>query len=157
MEDFTKTYDKYKNDVYRLALSYTKNIADSEDITQNVFIKYFKNKEFVSDNKIKNWLIKVTINECKNILLSSWKKRIISICGKEENIKLKEKEDQYIIDSIFKLQKKDRVLVYLYYYENYSVKDISELLNISVSNVKVRLHRSRNLLKDILEEEKSEK
>ena len=73
----TKEYERilkmYSNDVYRMALLKTKNVSESEDIFQNVFIKlYTYDKTFESDMHIKAWLLKVTVNECINTIKSSW-------------------------------------------------------------------------------------
>lgn len=156
-EKFIELYDEYKNDIYRLAISYTKNIHDSEDVVQNVFIKFYKNINKVEKECIKRWLIKVTINECKNLLLSSWKKRILPFTEKEENIVIENTYDDSLLTEIFKLPKKNRIIIHLYYYENYDVKEIAKLLKMTESNVKVNLYRSRKLLKNILLEEDYER
>lgn len=156
-DKFIKLYDDYKNDIYRLAISYTKNKHDSEDIVQNVFIKYYKNIDKVEEEYIKQWLIKVTINECKNVLLSSWKKRILPFTEKEENMVIDNIEDDSLLTEIFKLPKKNRIIIHLHYYEGYDVKEIARLLKMTESNVKVSLYRSRKLLKDILMEEDYER
>lgn len=156
-EKFLTIYDTYKNDIYRLAISYTKNSNDSEDIVQNVFIKYYKNIDKVENNSIKQWLIKVAINECKNLLLSTWKKRIIPFTEKHENLLTSTFDDNLFLHELFKLPKKNRIIIHLYYYENYSVKEIAKLLKISESNVKTNLYRSRKILKDILLEEENER
>ena len=74
-ENFKNIYFLYKNDVYRLAYSYTRNKIDAEDITQKTFIKLYKNFDKLDMDTIKNWILKVTSNECKNFLLTPWKDR----------------------------------------------------------------------------------
>ena len=145
-----EVYNKYKNDIYRLAISYTKNIKDSEDIMQNVFFKYYRKMSKIEDLLIKRWLIKVTINECKTSLMSPWKNKIQTL---EENIGDKDNIDISFIEAFSKLSKKDSLIIHLYYYEGYKIAEISKLIKMSESNIKVRLYRSRQILKDFLKEE----
>ena len=155
MDDkFIRIYNLYKNDVYRLVYSYTKNVFDSNDITQNVFIKLYKHSKIFEENdlNIKKWLIKVASNECKSLLLSSWKMKIFSFTEKEENILSEDFSNDDILEAIFQLPKKYRIIIFLYYYENYKIKEISEILNISITNIQTILSRARKELKEILKE-----
>ena len=154
MIEFDNVYEKYKNTVYRLAISYLKNPVDAEDIVQNVFLKLHKNlKKFDNEEYLKNWLIKVTINECKTNLLSYYKRKVrLFINNEEEQIKDKESEDE-VLNSLFLLPKQDRLIIHLYYYENYKVKEIANILKMKENTVKQRLHRDREKLRDILKEE----
>lgn len=151
---FIRIFNLYKNDIYRLAYSYTKNISDSDDITQNTFIKLYNHNSILnnSDQDIKKWLVKVTINECKTLLLSVWKKKIISFTEKEENVLSEEIPNNDVLEAILQLPKKYRIIVFLYYYENYKIKEISEILNISITNIQTILSRARSKLKEILKE-----
>lgn len=157
-KQFIRIFNLFKNDIYRLAYSYTKNISDSDDITQNVFVKLYKHKEVLEldDISIKKWLFKVTINECKTLLLSSWKKKIIPFTEKEENTLYAKINDNSILDQVMQLPKKYRLVIFLYYYENYNTKEISEILNITITNVQTMLSRARNKLKNIIEEDNDE-
>ena len=85
-ENFKNIYFLYKNDVYRLAYSYTRNKIDAEDITQKTFIKLYKNFDKLDMDTIKNWILKVTSNECKNFLLTPWKARVISLTNEKDKI-----------------------------------------------------------------------
>ena len=150
-EEYTRIFNLFKNDVYRLAFSYTKNYLESDDIVQSVFIKLYKNfDKFEDDICIKKWLIKVTINECKTLFLSAWKRKIFSITDKEENVAIDKQKDSNLIDSLFQLPKKYRIVLFLFYYEDYKIKEIAEILNIKESTIKTRLSRGRTLLKDVL-------
>ena len=154
-DKFIRIFNLYKNDVYRLAYSYTKNVFDSNDITQNVFIKLYNHSEILEGNdlNIKKWLIKVASNECKSLLLSYWKRKIFSFTGNEENILSEDFPNNDILEAIFQLPKKYRIIIFLYYYENYKIKEISEILNISITNIQTILSRARKELKEILKEE----
>ena len=142
-EEFLKYYSLYKNDVFRLAISYTKNLNDAEDITQSVFIKLFKNlNKFTSDIEIKKWCIKVTVNECKNYCLSFWRKKVIRIDDNlERNLSYKELFDDDLKDLIFALPPNDRLLIFLYYYEGYKYEEIGNLLNINSSTIQTKISR----------------
>ena len=155
-EQFLRIFNLYKNDIYRLAYSYTKNTADSDDIVQGVFVKLYKKQDILkkSDIEIKKWLIKVTINNCKTLFLSSWNKRVISLSEKEENIIVKKDNDYVLLDEINKLSKNERLIVFLYYYENYKINEISKIMKKSETNIQTILYRARNKLKKIIEEGK---
>ena len=152
-DEYTRIFNLFKNDVYRLAFSYTKNYFETDDIVQSVFIKLYKNfDKFEDDICIKKWLTRVTINECKTLFLSAWKRKMFPITEKEENIAIdKEKQkDIGLIDSLFQLPKKYRIVLFLFYYEDYKIKEIAEILNIKESTIKTRLSRGRTLLKNVL-------
>ena len=150
-DEYTKIFNLFKNDVYRLAFSYTKNYLESDDIVQSVFIKLYKNFDrFEDDICIKKWLTRVTINECKTLFLSAWKRKMFPITEKEENIAIDKPKDIGLIDSLFQLPKKYRIVLFLFYYEDYKIKEIAEILNIKESTIKTRLSRGRTLLKDVL-------
>lgn len=147
-EKFLEIYNLYKNDILRLAFSYTKSLSDAEDITQSVFIKYYKyQNNFDNDIKIKNWLIKVAINDSKNIFKSFWRKNITFDLDLTNKMVFKDNFNMEIKEAVFKLNKKQRLIVYLYYYEGYKVNEISELLKINSSTIQTILNRSRIILK----------
>lgn len=155
-KEFIKYYNLYKDDILRLALSYTKRINDAEDIMQNVFIKLYKNMGNVEDFKIKKWCIKVTINECRDFFKSFWIKNIFvkdeilsNMCNDEKVVNLK--------DELFNLPAKYRIVIYLYYYEGYKVNEIADILNVNSSTIQTRLTRGKQKLKEFLREEQNEK
>ena len=150
-EEYIRIFTLFKNDIYRLAYSYTKNCSDTDDIVQSVFIKLYKNfDKFADDTSIKKWLTKVTINECRTLFLSAWKRKVFPITDKEENIVEKKRDDSSLIDSLMQLPKKYRIVLFLFYYEDYKIKEISEILNLNESTIKTRLSRAKSLLKDVL-------
>lgn len=158
-EKFIEIFNLYKNDIYRLSFSYTKNISDADDIVQNVFVKLFRHQELFDKNflEIKKWLVRVTINECKTLLLSSWKKKIIPKNEEYEKLSFTVIHSNSILSEVLELPKKYRVVIYLYYYEGYKIREISELLKISETNVQTRLSRAREKLKNVLKEDNYEK
>lgn len=112
---------------------------------------------FKDDDHVRRWLIRVAINECKNIWKSFWRRNVSSIDEldyESEYISDSEcisREQRELLDEVLKLPPKYRITIHLYYYEGYSVKEISELLKISESNVSIRLMRARNKLKNQIE------
>ena len=157
---FLNLYDLYSNDVLRLAFSFTKNLYESEDITQLVFIKLFKELKKDSNKEYeKKWLLKVTANECKNNFKIAWKRKIVLQDEFNHNeIKFEEtlKNDK-LSDALLKLSPKHRNVIYLYYYEGYKIDEISEILNLKQSNIKTLLSRGRKKLKEYMEDTKDEK
>ena len=152
-EFFIDKYKKYHNDVYRLAYSYTLSKSDSEDIVQKVFLKFYSNiSKFVSknDDDIKKWLIKVSVNETKDLLKSFWK------VHKEDNLDFinysLEKTNKYnLFEALRNINKKYRLPFYLYYYEGYDINEISKMMNLSVSCIKSRLARGKDKLRKELD------
>lgn len=149
-DEFIKIFNLYKNDVYRLAYSYTKNKSDTDDIAQNVFIKLYKHKDILKldNDDIKKWLFKVTINECKSLFLSHWRIKVSLFDDKD--IKVSDSNND-LLDVIANLNKKEKIIVFLHYYEGYKIKEIAEMMKLSEVNVKVLLSRTRKKLKNMME------
>lgn len=144
---FTCLVDKYIDTVFRVALNYLKVSADAEDITQSVFEKLLRQrKEFESDDHIRHWLIRVTINECKHLLRSPWRK-VGNLDDYARTIPFETTEQSDLYLSAMELPKKYRLPIYLYYYEGYSTKEIAEILKIPNGTVCTNLRRGRELLK----------
>lgn len=141
--------DKYNKSIYALAFSICKNNADAQDIVQDTFIKYhLTNIEFESEEHIKAWLFRVAINKSKNVMKSFWKKSRVSFEDYINEIKFENDESKGLFEEVMKLPEKYRIVIHLFYYEDYSVKEISHCLKISESNVCVRLNRARKMLKE---------
>ena len=150
---FNAIADEYIDVVYRVSLSYCKNKSDAEDVVQNTFVKLLKtDTEFVDDEHIRNWLVKVAVNECKNISKSFWYRNITSFDELEKEPEYTQSDEKELFEEVMKLPKKYSVVLHLYYYEGYSVKEIAQILEISESNVQTRLMRARNKLKENLQE-----
>lgn len=144
--NFEEKYNKHVNTVFKIALVYLKNPQDAEEVVQETFIKFYNSTmEFKDCNHEKAWLITVSSNICKNILKSCWFRKTTTL----EDLSNYTIEDKYlgIIEEVFKLPIKYKTVIYLYYYEGYSTKEISEILNENLSTVKSNLHRGRKLLK----------
>ncbi len=152
-EKFETFAEKYMDMVYRVAYSWTKNSHDANDVTQDVFIQLYKTKkEFESDLHIKNWLLKVTVNQCKMLFRSPWS-RVEDISDYAETIGFEDESHMELFLAVMKLDKKYRVPLMLFYYEGYSTKEISSFLGISEKSISTRLFRAKAKLKEYLKEE----
>ncbi len=148
MLDIETLFEQYRDDVYRLALSYTKSVQDAEDVCQTVFLKLMEQKR-IEVGKERAWLMQVTANRCKNLLRSGWWKRTVSM---EEALPAPDPQYTDTWDIVMALPPKYRVLVYLRYYEELTIREMAELLHISQSAVTTRLSRARQMLREQLQE-----
>jgi len=154
-----KLIEKYSASVFRLALSYTANKADAEDLMQEVFLRYIKKgMTFESGEHELAWFIRVTINCCKSFLTSSWKKRIVNTAdfecyGKSSSIELADSGET--IRAVMSLPDAQRLCVHLFYYEELSIKEIAKATGQKESTVKSHLFRARAALKEKLKGEYS--
>ncbi|MDE6568739.1 MAG: RNA polymerase sigma factor [Lachnospiraceae bacterium] len=153
--DYEKIVTENIDFVYRMSLCYCKNQRDAEDVVQNTFLKLIQSKqEFADDAHIRKWLVRVAVNECKNIWKSYWNRNVISLDTLEYELEMtRTEEQQELLQAVMALSPKYRIVVHLYYYEGYHVKEIADMLHLSESNVQIRLMRARKKLKDLLEEE----
>ncbi|MBM7871715.1 RNA polymerase sigma-70 factor (ECF subfamily) [Clostridium pascui] len=143
--------EKYSDMILRISYSYMKNFNDAEDITQETFIKLLeKQPTFQSSEQERAWLIKVAINLSKDKLKSSWFKKTAPLEG--EFIATCQ-EDNEIIATVLSLPLKYRSVIFLFYYEDYSISEIANILNLKESTVGSQLSRGRKLLKSKLMED----
>lgn len=140
-------FELYKNDVYRLALSFTRSAQEAEDVCQTVFLKLLESR--VTPGKERAWLMQVTANQCRSLLRSAWWRRTAPL--EDCNLTL-EQQETAVLPALMALPPKYRVVLYLHYYECLSSAEIGKLLRISQSAVTTRLSRGRQLLKDALKE-----
>lgn len=137
--------DKYSKTLIKIAFTYMKNLADAEDIVQEVYISLMRRGSgFDSEEHEKAWLIRVTINHCKNRLKSAWYRKSVPL---DEEISYLPEEESEVLSAVLSLPAKYRSVIHLYYYENYSMQEISEILRKSAGTVGTWLSRGRKLLK----------
>lgn len=145
-------FKRYADMVYRLAFVRTGNRSDSDDILQEVFLRYMKVwQKMKSEEHIKATLIRITVN-CSNSLFSSaWFKKTAPL---DENISVTDNASlENTLSEVLKLPLKYRTVIHLYYYMGYSVAEIADLTKTNPSTVKTRLSRAREQLKKTLKEE----
>lgn len=151
----------YGNDVIRIAYSYLKQKQLAEDVAQDVFIKcYEKLDSFRNESSYKTWLIRITVNRCKDVL-KSWSYKNLYITDffklKQTKSNLEEypsyipDEKEAVSQQVMELPVKQREVIILFYYEEFSVGEIASLLKTNPSTVKTRLHRGRLKLKESFE------
>ena len=144
-------FETYGDMIYRLALVRTKNAADAEDVVQEVFLRCLKhNPVFQSAEHQKAWLIKVTLNCSKTLLGSAFRRHSVPEDAMGELSSEDETPDSTVYDAVLKLPEKYRTAIHLYYYEDYSVREIASAMRATESTVKSWLHRARGMLKETL-------
>lgn len=155
--EFNALAVKYMDMIFRLAFSYLKSHADADDVTQNVLISLYRTDyTFESDEHVRNWLIKVTVNECRKFWRRPFRHHESeNIDDYAERMYFEEESHQDLFAAIMKLDKVKRMAIVLYYIEGYSIKEIAEILGVSAGTVGTRLARARAELAQYLKEEES--
>ena len=145
-------FQKYADTVYRLAFVRTKNKADSDDILQDVFLRYMKVWEKMeSEEHVKAILLRITVNCSNSLKTSSWFKKTESL---NENLIITDNyEDGDLLAEVLKLPQKYRTAIHLFYYCGYSVNEIADIEKINPSTVKTHLNRARSILKKTIKAE----
>lgn len=150
--DIEMAVKQYADMVYRLAILKTNNTEQADDVFQDVFLKLFRYQNRIScEEHLKAWLIKVTINQCKSSVLSIWNKRRVSLdCLEEQAVDTKSYDYSEVVEAVRELPSKYREVIHLFYYEEFSIKEISVVLRRKEATVKTQLARGRNLLRERL-------
>lgn len=150
---FREAVEQYGDMVFRLAYSYLKNRADTEDVMQESLLKlYVEPRDFESADHERHWLLRVAANECKKLLRSPWRRRTDPLDEAAEAAAFDHPAQSELFRQVMALPPKYRAAVYLYYYEGYSVKETGELLGAKASTVQTWLMRARGQLKTKLKE-----
>lgn len=149
---FNNAARQYQDMVYRIALNALGSPQDAEDAVQEVFLRlYTAEKPFDGPEHLRHWLIRVTVNVCRDILRSPWRKRRAPL---EERLPAEpdfDREEQAeLYREVMALPEKYRTVLYLFYYEELSVREIGAALGLGQSAVTTRLHRARAKLKERL-------
>ena len=164
VQAFTFLVDKYQNMIYTLALKLMKRAEDAEEMAQDTFVKAFqKIHTYEGKSRFSTWLYSITYNAC----ISELRKRKISFASLDDrqisdqdearmgdyfSETKKEDQERYLTLAMAKLPEDDQFLVTLYYYENQSMDEISAITGLTVSNVKIRIHRARKRMHQLLQE-----
>lgn len=153
-ERFLRLSGKYKDTVFRVALNMLGSSHDADDVVQETLIKLYRSgKSFDSDEHVKRWLIRVAINLCKNVLRSPWRRRMPLDESLVASDPFASAEEGALFAEVMALPDKYRTTLYLFYYEEYSVREIAGLLGVSETAVTSRLSRARAMLRTKLTEE----
>lgn len=142
---------KYSDMVYRLAFARSGTRFDADEIYQETFLRYINSdKVFESEEHLKAWLIKVTLNCSKKLMFSPWRRKIQPL---DESVVFEEGKDYELYDSLMKLSPKYREVIHLFYYEDMPIEQIGKVLGRKASTVRTQLTRAREQLKSILEKD----
>ena len=145
---------KYRNNLYAAAFSICKNAQDAEDVVQDTFIQYWSQKrEFESEQHIRAWLIRVAINKAKNKNNTFFRRNVLPLEDYMQTLTFESEESSELFEAVMDLSEKYRIVIHLFYYEDYSVNEIASILKLTQSNVKVRLSRGRLVLRNKLKED----
>ena len=152
--EFTGAVTRNSQRLFLIALSFTHDRTDAEDVLQTVFLKLWQEKKpFENAEHIDKWLTRVTVNSCKNLLKTAVFKRHRPLEEAESLYTFDCPEDRELFLAVMQLPKKQSTVIHLFYYEDLSVKEIAATLRIKESSVKTRLCRGRMKLKELLGEE----
>ena len=149
--EIERVVNEYATMLLRVAYSQLNNRTEAEDAVQEVLLKYMeKAPVFQSEEHEKAWLLRVTINHCKNHLASAWFRKRADL---DEGIPALDNAELEVVSAVAALPAKYRAVVHLYYFEGYSTKEIAEILHSRPNTVSSRLSRARALLAKALKEE----
>lgn len=149
--EIERVVNEYATMLLRVAYSQLNNRTEAEDTVQEVLLKYMeKAPVFQSEEHEKAWLLRVTINHCKNHLASAWFRKRADL---DEGIPALDNAELEVVSAVAALPAKYRAVVHLYYFEGYSTKEIAEILHSRPNTVSSRLSRARALLAKALKEE----
>lgn len=145
-----KTVREYADTIYRVAYQYLGSFSDAQDVLQDVSLALVtSNPPFDNAEHLRHWIVRVTINKCKNLYK---RRKIISVEELSEDVPAPQKSESFLAEELRKLPAKYRTVLYLYYYEEYSIEEISAILGVNKNTVGSQLRRARQRLKKIISE-----
>ena len=151
-QEFQAAMERHLDTVYRVALNAVRIPMDAEDAAQTVMLRLWQaDTVFENDDHLRHWLIRVTVNVCRDLLRAPWRRRMVSLESCAEPV-FRDTEKASLFQEVMALPVKYRLPVYLYYYEGYSAAEVGKILRLNTSTVQTRLARGREKLKRQLEE-----
>ena len=150
-EEVNSAIQRYSDTIRRICMLHLKNYADTEDIFQTVFLKYvLSSATFESQEHEKAWIIRVTVNACKDLIKSFFRSRTVSLDEVLEQPAPMASQHREVLEAVLSLPPKYKDAVYLHYYEGYSAPEIGTLLGKNTNTVYTLLTRARALLREKL-------
>lgn len=150
-QEANRAIERYSDTVRRICMIHLKNHADTEDIFQNVFLKYvLSTTVFESEEHEKAWFIRVTINACRDLLKSFFRSRTVSLDTLLDQPAELTQEDHTVLEAVLALPPKYRDVVYLHYYEGYTAPQIGQILKKNVNTIYTLLGRAKQALRETL-------
>lgn len=148
-----EAFGRYGDRVFSAAFSICRNREDADDTVQDTFLKYYTyNVDYIDEAHLKAWLLRVAINRAKDITGAFWRRNRVSWEEYMDELEFVQPEDRSLFEAVMRLPDKYRIVIHLFYYEEYSVEEISATLHRSCGTVKSQLSRGRKLLKSMLTE-----
>ena len=145
-------FEKYGDDVFRLAYSYLGSRADAEDVCQTVFLKLAEHPAKLLPGKEKNWLLTCAANASKNLKKSFWRRNVTSL---ETDISFSDPRNAEVHAAVMALPPAYRLVVHLYYFEGYDQGEIANILHLSRTAVQTRMSRAREMLRKELKDDEA--
>ena len=150
-QEVNRAIELYSDMIRKICMLHLKNYADTEDIFQTVFMKYLLHTApFESEEHEKAWFIRVTVNACKDLLKSFFRRNAVPLEELSEQAAALPEQDREVLEAVLALPSKYKDVVYLHYYEGYSAAEIGRILNKNVNTVYTLLSRAREQLKQTL-------
>lgn len=147
-------FQTYGPRLFSVAYTVCQNREDAEDAAQDAVIRYCETRrDFESEEHIKAWLIRVTVNRAKDIRSAFWRRNRVDWQEELSTLPFEEETDGRLFEAVMKLAEKYRVVIHMYYEEEYDIAQIARILQCPQGTVKSRLSRGRSLLKTMLQEE----
>lgn len=150
-QEVNRAIEQYADTVFRLCMVHLNNYADAEDVFQNIFLKYtLNNKPFESASHEKAWIIRVTLNACRDHLKSLFRRHTVSLDEIADFTSSATDEQRIVLEAVRSLPRDYRNAVYLHYYEGYSAPEIAGILHKNPNTIYTHLSRARQILKELL-------
>ena len=148
-----EAFQRYGDRVFSAAFSICQTKEDADDTVQDTFLRYYtQNADYIDETHLKAWLLRVAINRAKDITGAFWRRNRVSWEDYMDELEFQEPEDRSLFEAVMRLPEKYRIVIHLFYYEEYSIEEISATLRSHPGTVKSRLSRGRKLLKSMLTE-----
>lgn len=149
-----EVFRAYGDRLFTVAFNVCQNRADADDVVQDTLIKYYTlGKEFEDETHLKAWLIRLAVNRAKDITTSFWRRNKVEWEDYMDELPFREPGDSRLFEAVMRLPEKYRLVIHLFYYEDYAVEEITRILRRPAGTVKSQLSRGRSLLKEMLKEE----
>lgn len=150
-QETSRAIELYSDMIRRICLLHLKNHADTEDVFQEVFLKYVpRGAVFESVEHERAWLIRVTVNACKDLLKSLFRRKTVSLEVLSEEAASISSEQHATLEAVLALPEKYKDVIYLHYYEGYNAREIGRILKKKENTVYSLLSRGRELLRQEL-------
>ena len=149
-QEFNQAAQRHLDMVYRIALNALRRPADAEDAAQTVMLRLWQSREtFEGEDHLRHWLVRVTVNVCRDLTRSAWYRRIVPLehCPEPS---FSAPEEGRLYDAVMALPGKYRLPLYLYYYEGYKIKEIADILHKKENTIHTWLRRAKKELRDLL-------